>query len=833
MSDSTGQTGAPDVPPVSSFQDSVQDLLQHRLLEPPVCPGLLANLDGYEILRVIGLGGMGLVLLARDPGRKEPVAIKLIRPELAGESRSVQRFLAEARHMRQFRHEGIVPVLAISDSPKKPYFVMPFLGEANLADLLKAGRPLDAPVVLRIALRVAGALAYAHGKGIIHRDLKPANVLLNEKGEACLTDFGLARDVFNEAISDINREHREGTAAYMSPAVAVGKAEDTRCDIYGFGAVLYEMLTGQPPYQGKTSKEILEKVRTGPPAPIRQIKPDAPVGLTTVAEAAMARELRDRYSEMADVVRDLERVAAAQKPLGSVRGSDPAVRSQAKSPFRAKVVWVGGFAVVIALVALATWPGNHRAESGKDPTVPVAGGRDSTTLANGLSVTGEGLSVMRRIEFPGIWNWSPTRVGRWEGHPEPLLFLPYDNRLVVLSSSGRVVFESAPLDPRAERMQLRFLKDLLGHSSDDAIVSWRSGRHVCLSVLNHNLKEMKRFTAEGRWEVKSTGEAGLSEIECDWIGDLDGDGRQELLAQVGTPWTNAIRGLYCFDFESTELRWRYLTGPYLHEATPVDLDGDGTQEILLGSAAVDNHHSADDGTDDSHSYLYAFEADGRLRWVSALGGPLTFVHPLVTDADGDGREEIFAWLDGAHELWLNEGRRELGPVFRFDRKGNTTHEVDLGARLFSCQAVDLDADGRKELFATDRLGNLHVLDAELRVLSKTQIVTPRFDQVVLRLAAVADLDDDGRPELLLTSCQAEFVAGLGTGTPTGPRNVRRFHDRQLLVLNAQLATVASLRVGEHTDSEPHTRIEVLDVDGDGRKEILWLGLEALILRLTR
>ncbi len=833
MGDTTGQTHTTGAPPVSSFQDSIHDLLQCRLLQPPVCPGLLASLDGYEILRVIGLGGMGLVLLARESGRPETVAIKLIRPELAGDARAVQRFLAEARHMRQFSHAGIVRVLAISDSPKRPYFVMPFLAGGNLADLLEPGHPLIEPVILRIARRVAEALACAHGKGIIHRDLKPANVLLDEQGEACLTDFGLARDVFNESVTDVHREHREGTAAYMSPAVATGKAEDTRCDIYGFGAVLYEMLTGRPPYQGKTSKEILEEVQTGPPTPIRSVNPSAPPGLVTVAEGAMARELRDRYSEMADVAHDLERVSSGQKPFGPRGVGGHRDLAQGQPTHGKKALRVAGLAVLALAATVVAWRANHWSEAVTHPSLPKGAAGISAVGSNAPPIAGEGLEVTRRIELAGIWHWGDARVGRWEGEPEPLLFLPHANRLLVFSASGTLLHQSVPIEPRSEDFRLRLVSALDDDKSDDAVVSWRSGRQVCLSVLNHHFAELKRFTLEGCWEDSSTGEKGLSEIETDWIGDLDGDGQRELLAQIGTPWTNAIRGLYCFDFEKAELRWSHLTGPYVHEATPVDLDGDGRQEILLGSYAVANGHSADDGTDDSHSYLYAFASDGRLRWATELGGPLTYVHPLKIDGGDDGRGDVLAWLDGAHDLWSKIGQTEIGAIFRLDSEGGRTREIDLGARLYSCRTVDINGDGRQELLATDRQGYLHVLDLDLKPLARRQLVMPRFGDVELRIGAVADWDGDGHPEVVLTSFQREFVAGLTTGTPTDPPSVRRPHERQLLVLNTQLAVVASLRLGDAGVNDPTTWIEVLDLDGDGRKEILWLGPEALVIKTTK
>jgi streptogramin lyase len=185
-----------------------------------------------------------------------------------------------------------------------------------LAQLIKPGHGLDAPTALDIAMQVAEGLQFAHRRGIIHRDLKPANILLGTAGQTCLADFGLARTMFNDTIIDVERDQMEGTAPYMSPGVAAGNAEDTRCDIYAFGALLYEMLTGEPPYAGRSTQDIRKQILSGPPRPIRAHNPEADLGLAAIAEGAMARELRNRYADMTDVLADLERVKQGKTPVG-------------------------------------------------------------------------------------------------------------------------------------------------------------------------------------------------------------------------------------------------------------------------------------------------------------------------------------------------------------------------------------------------------------------------------------------------------------------------------------------------------------------------------------
>lgn len=230
----------PRMPPVSSVGGVAGQLLERGMLSAPTQPGLLASLGGYDIVSVIGEGGMGFVLKGHDPRTQQEVAIKILKPELAAQPQQVHRFLKEARHMRRLQHPHIVPVLHVSEEENRPYFVMPYLERGSLARWITPENILPADEILSIARALASALAYAHSRGVIHRDLKPGNVLQDGSDQVFLSDFGLARTVFNDSWIDPGRpESCEGTAPYMSPQQARGEAEDTRCDIYALGALLY------------------------------------------------------------------------------------------------------------------------------------------------------------------------------------------------------------------------------------------------------------------------------------------------------------------------------------------------------------------------------------------------------------------------------------------------------------------------------------------------------------------------------------------------------------------------------------------------------------------
>ncbi len=385
------------VPPVSSFTGPIAELIAQRMLFPPPRPGLLAILDQFEILRVLGGGGMGIVLLARDPATGRDVAIKLVKSDLVTNQNVVHRFLKEAGHLKRLRHTNVVPVQEISDRAEGPYFVMPYFEKGSLASRIKPGQPLDTESILDIAAQVAEGLSFAHRSGIIHRDLKPANILLTADGRACLADFGLARTFFNDTIVDVENRSLEGTAPYMSPAVAAGDAEDTRCDIYSFGALLYEMLTGHPPYKGRGTKEILSQIIAGPPKPIISLNRNADRGLVAVAEGCMARELRDRYADMRDVLKDLQRIKENKQPMGQCGFKGEAGNKLFQVRRVLKVIWVPACLAAAALLIWMFW--RERSQTVIPPPPPRQSALNITTLAGQVEVGGYADGVGKEAQF--------------------------------------------------------------------------------------------------------------------------------------------------------------------------------------------------------------------------------------------------------------------------------------------------------------------------------------------------------------------------------------------------------------------------------------------------
>ncbi|MBL7076096.1 MAG: protein kinase [Kiritimatiellae bacterium] len=380
------------VPPASSIPAGDAALLQGGHMQPPSRLGSLGRIGKFEIVKRLGQGGMAEVLLGVEPITGAYVALKTLKPELARDPRVVKCFLAEARHMYELFHPHILKVLEVSGEQDGAFFVMSFMAQGSLDQKIgKNGLP--PAETISIASQVAEGLSYAHGKGLIHRDLKPANILLDDEGRALIADFGLVRPFFNDSLVDGQTAHPVGTPAYMSPRIAEGLAEDTRADIYAFGATLYEMLAGKPPYTGHDPMRIVQAVIDGPPAPLATASPGTSAPLVAVVEWCMARELRDRYASMNDVLEDLNRLAAGQAPLGP-HGSG------ARKPARVNTAIIASAVILAALAAAAILGVKHfrptpeaspAAARTENPSAPAARAlyeEGMTDLAHGERRTG-------------------------------------------------------------------------------------------------------------------------------------------------------------------------------------------------------------------------------------------------------------------------------------------------------------------------------------------------------------------------------------------------------------------------------------------------------------
>jgi eukaryotic-like serine/threonine-protein kinase len=392
-------------------------------------PLAAALADRYRIERELGQGGMATVYLAQDLKHERPVAIKVLRPELAA-SLGPERFLREIHLTARLQHPNILPLLdsgssvtrrlgdsAVDESPAEPpsrraaeylYYVMPYVAGESLRDRLTRDRQLPLEAALALTRDVADALGYAHGQGLIHRDIKPENILL-AGGHAVVADFGIARAVEQAGGTRLTETGLAvGTPDYMSPEQGAGDPDlDGRTDLYSLGCVLYEMLAGHPPFLGRTPQEVRARHALDPVPPLRAARATVGAGVEAVLERALAKQPADRFATAAEFVAALETGVGAGGRL-----SAPVSAAWRRRAFPVTLVLL----VIIGL----TWRFSSRPAALLDPDLLAI--TPFEVHDTGLEVWREGLVdvLSRNLDGAGPLRTVPLSVilRRWQGHAD-------------------------------------------------------------------------------------------------------------------------------------------------------------------------------------------------------------------------------------------------------------------------------------------------------------------------------------------------------------------------------------------------------------------------------
>ena len=342
------------------------------------------TLSHYRIVDKLGGGGMGVVYKAEDARLQRFVALKFLSPDLANSREALSRFRREARASSALNHPNICTVHDIGEQGSRAFFVMEFLDGTTVKHRIDSGQ-LEVDAVIGLAIQITDALEAAHAAGIVHRDIKPANLYVTSHGDAKILDFGLATirptgSLDHTAVTRTgaltNPGSAVGTVAYMSPEQVRGQNVDARSDLFSFGVVLYEMVTGTKPFLGETPGLIFDAILNRTPTPAAQVKPELPSGLNRIIARCLEKDCELRYQHAGEIRSDLQRLRQ-DRQTGRLRAG----MTEHRPTLTRRAVWLSLAAAVVVAGALAG------ALYGRRPAVLTD--KDTIVLADFTNTTGD------------------------------------------------------------------------------------------------------------------------------------------------------------------------------------------------------------------------------------------------------------------------------------------------------------------------------------------------------------------------------------------------------------------------------------------------------------
>jgi Tol biopolymer transport system component len=655
------------------------------------------RLGPYEILAPVGAGGMGEVYRARDTRLERTVAVKVLPPHLSGSEEIRQRFEREARAISSLSHPHICALYDVGNQEGTEYLVMEFLEGETLTDRLGRGSlPLDQ--VLRYGIEIAGALDKAHRQGIVHRDLKPGNIMLTKSGVK-LVDFGLAKlagvgpgntsasILQTQASGNLTQEGTIlGTFQYMAPEQLEGKEADVRSDIFAFGAVLYEMATGQKAFSGKSQASLIAAILDSEPAPISGVQPMTPPALDRVVKTCLAKDPDDRWQTAHDVMLQLKWLAEG----GSQAGVPAPLVARRRS--RERLAW--GVAAALGLVSIALSAAllsrprasarvvrsaipapekttYHFIGDGAGPPAISPDGRQIAFTARDSS--GKALLWIRPLDgaarpLPGTEDamypfWSPDsqflgfsaggKLKRIEASGGPAIALcdAPDSRGGTWSRDGVILFEPHFREPLFR-------------------ISANGGTPVAVTRFDESRKETTHrfpfFLPDGKHFLYLAGSHAVgteSELHAIYMGSLDGKPPRHLINVRSKPVYAAGHLLFVRQKTLMAQPFDARSGTLSGEAFPVVGNVQEDPGFFTAVFSVSDNgvlvYQEEGGTGDQYQFTW-FDRSG--KQLQAAGPKGNLWNPRISH---DGRRVAFGQGDPA-DLWLEDLSRHVATRLTFD-----------------------------------------------------------------------------------------------------------------------------------------------------------------------
>jgi serine/threonine protein kinase len=499
----------------------------------------------YRVIEKLAEGGMGVVYKAEDTRLKRTVALKFLPLRSLSSEEDRARFLHEARAAAQLDHPNIATVHEIDEAEGQTFIAMAFVDGPTVAEKVRQG-PLDLAEAVDIALQTSRALREAHEKGVVHRDVKSANVMLTQRGQVKLTDFGLARLASQEITF---HKKLQGTPAYMSPEQVHGENVDHRTDIWSLGVMMYEMVTGRLPFRGDYRQILVYAISNEDPEPVAKLRPEAPAELVEIIEKALAKDPGQRYQQVGDLIGRLKTLQAKLGPLSSSAVVTPLRAPRPKGKFSS---WLAVAVAAVALAGLAWLVGSRPAPPPPPPEV--------TPLT----------SYPGREEFPTFSPDGNQLAFSWDGEQQD----NFDIYVKLLDSATSLRLSSDPapdLSPAwaPDGRQIAFLRENADGSSDVLVVPPLGGAERKLAQVSASAGSGLAWSSDSRFLAAADRQTGDGHAGITRIDALSGEKKWLVAAPPG-----AHRLLFpAFSPDGTTLAFDVEMGAWLGDTYLVDAEG--------------------------------------------------------------------------------------------------------------------------------------------------------------------------------------------------------------------------------------------------------------------